>query len=324
MIRGPSLAVALVLGWLAIPALAAPPPGRLTEQGRLYDAADKPVSGRVMLTFAAYEAPQGGAPLWHETIAVELGDGYFSVALGDTVPFPASLWDGSVRYLGLKVNDDEEMSPREVVRSVPYALLAGDVAGDIHPASVSVGGKTVIDSSGRWVGPNGSSGSAGERGPPGPAGVTSRWQGFLLGPLSPGTNGSVAHLTVRAPEDGYITVRADFLNAVRNFFDDPMLMRRADCMVTSQLATAPGAPAEGIGMARIYVDGSLPTQGPLGGAYQTFALTAERSFAAVAGQPLTIYLNGQVDPDCQAALWFVVQMTAEFTKSYAETTLVPN
>jgi hypothetical protein len=318
---------------LAAPAWAATPPARLTEQGRLYDASasNKPLAGRAALTFAVYELPQGGAALWQETITVDLDDGYFSVALGETVAFPASLWNGGILYLGLKVNDDDEMSPREVVRSVPYALLASDVSGDIHPASVSVAGRPVIDSSGRWVGPaNGAStpgagtvGPPGAAGPPGPAGITSRWQGYLTGPLAPGTNGSVAHLTVRAPEDGFITVRADFLNAVRNFFDNPNLERRTDCIVSSQLASAAAPPTEGLGMARIYVNASLPTQAG-SGPFQTFLLTSERSFSVISGQSLTVYLNGQADPGCSTALWFHLQMTAEFTRSYTDVPLVPN
>jgi len=58
---------------------------------------------------------------------VALDDGYFVVALGSTTPLP--LFDGATRYLGIKVADDPEMTPREELVSVPYALMAGDVIG---------------------------------------------------------------------------------------------------------------------------------------------------------------------------------------------------
>src|SRR4029453_7983079 len=97
----------------------------------------------------------------------------------------AGLWNGRIRYIGLKVNDDEEMRPREAVRSVPYALTATDAIGDIHPTSVSINGTAVINSAGQWVGP--SLGLKGEKGDIGPSGVTYKWQGYLPGPVAPNT-----------------------------------------------------------------------------------------------------------------------------------------
>ncbi len=61
------------------------------------------------------------------------------------------------------------MTPRAVVQSVPYAMVAGDVFGDIHPSSVSVGGTTIIDSQGQWVGS--ATGLVGPTGPMGPPGM---------------------------------------------------------------------------------------------------------------------------------------------------------
>lgn len=135
----------------------------------------------------------GGTALWSEEFTVNLEKGYFSVQLGATSPFPPNLWDGSVRYIGMKVNDDAEMAPREEIASSPYALMCGNVNGNITPASVSVGGKPVIDATGKWVGdvaglqgppgpkgdpggagpagPKGEPGTAGPMGPAGPAGV---------------------------------------------------------------------------------------------------------------------------------------------------------
>src|SRR5579862_6801241 len=76
-------------------------PSTLTEQGRLFDGAGAPLDGTVALRFSIYSGPTGGAPLWTEVDQVTLADGYFSLAIGTVAPLPATLWDGSVRYVGV-------------------------------------------------------------------------------------------------------------------------------------------------------------------------------------------------------------------------------
>ncbi len=39
---------------------------------------------------------------------------------------PAIVWDGSKRWVGVKVGNDPEMSPRHAAVSVPYALVANE------------------------------------------------------------------------------------------------------------------------------------------------------------------------------------------------------
>jgi hypothetical protein len=161
-----SLVAAALAG--AGPASAAVPQ-LFAEQGRLFDTAGAPLAGNVTLTFALYAAPTGGAPLWTEVQTVTLDGGYYSVQLGAVSGLSAAVLDGSVRYLGITVGSDAEMAPRATVASVPYALLAGDAVGDLHPHTVSVNGTVVIDAQGHWVGPT--TGLAGATGPTGPQGV---------------------------------------------------------------------------------------------------------------------------------------------------------
>src|SRR5207249_2542299 len=79
---------------------------------------------------------------------------------------------------------------RQPVVSVPYALKAGaadDVTGDIHPKSITVNGKVVIDAMGNSLvagppGPMGDPGPQGAMGDPGPTGPVG-----MTGP--PGTTG---------------------------------------------------------------------------------------------------------------------------------------
>jgi hypothetical protein len=64
------------------------------------------------------------------------------------------------------------MTPREEIASVPYAITAGDVIGDIHPTTVSIGTTAVIDATGKWVGsPTGLVGPKGDTGAMGPMGL---------------------------------------------------------------------------------------------------------------------------------------------------------
>jgi hypothetical protein len=75
--------------------------------------------------------------------------------------------------MGMTIGDDPDLLPRAPVQSAPYALLAADVNGDIHPTTVSIGDTVVINENGEWVGPTtGLEGPAGPQGPAGPAGAT--------------------------------------------------------------------------------------------------------------------------------------------------------
>lgn len=177
-----SLSVVVVSAALVLAGRAwgASVPLRLNEQGRLFQAGgDTPVTGNVAMVFTIYDTPTAGTALWTETYSVALDEGYFSVQLGSTVPFPATLWNGAIRYIGVQVGADAEMTPREEVASVPYAIAAADVNGDIHPTSVSIAGQTVIDATGKWVGsptglvgPTGPTGATGEKGATGVTGAT--------------------------------------------------------------------------------------------------------------------------------------------------------
>ncbi|HLK40406.1 MAG TPA: collagen-like protein, partial [Polyangiaceae bacterium] len=154
-------------------------PGFLTEQGRLFDAMSNPVSGSTKFVFSLYTAATGGTALWTETQTITLDSGFFSAQLGETTAIPPATFvtaatGGNALYLGIQVNSDPELSPRQPLLSVPYAFVANNAIGDITPASISVAGHTVIDGTGAWVGtatgPSGGTGPAGPQGPAGPAG----------------------------------------------------------------------------------------------------------------------------------------------------------
>jgi hypothetical protein len=153
-------------------------PVRLNYQGLLLDTASgNPIpDGDYSITFAIYHSETITTPLWHETQVVAVAGGLFNVLLGSSNPISPTDWvDGRDLWLGLTLEGESEMTPRQQLVSVPYALNAGDVRGaDIHPVSVSIAAYgQVIDENGQWVGdPTGLIGPTGPQGPVGPVGAT--------------------------------------------------------------------------------------------------------------------------------------------------------
>jgi hypothetical protein len=148
--------VAAILVLLGASPSVAQIPRFLNYQGHLA-AGDTALVGTFKIAFSVYAAPTGGSPLWTETQTVPVAEGIFSVSLGSVVPLPPTLFAEADRYLGVKVESDPEMAPRQRILSVGYAFraeTADDVKGrDISPASVAISGAgPVIDRQGRWVG----------------------------------------------------------------------------------------------------------------------------------------------------------------------------
>ncbi len=119
-----AVGVVAAAGWTA--ASDAAVPNTLTEQGRLLDSNGNPVTAPVQFTFTVYDQATLGTALWTESQMITLDNGYFSARLGDKTALPANLFDGTVRYLGIKISTDAEMSPRQPIVSVPYALHAAE------------------------------------------------------------------------------------------------------------------------------------------------------------------------------------------------------
>jgi len=119
---GACLAVVASAAWAST---AGAVPNLLQYQGRLTNAAGAPITGSHSVLFALYSGASGGPPLWTEVQVVALDDGMFSVLLGGLTPLPSDAFAADGRWLGIKLDADPEMSPRQRVTSVAYALRAG-------------------------------------------------------------------------------------------------------------------------------------------------------------------------------------------------------
>jgi hypothetical protein len=100
-------------------------PLQITYQGQLTDTTGNPVpDGDYEMSFALYNVSTGGTALWSEAQTIAVANGIYTVILGqsenelDPTHFVGDL------YLGVTVGTDSEMTPRQSITSVGYALRA--------------------------------------------------------------------------------------------------------------------------------------------------------------------------------------------------------
>jgi hypothetical protein len=90
----------------------------ITYQGKLTDAAGNPLTGTYTVTFRLYNVSSGGTSLATSTQSVQVTNGLLTTP----VTFDPGFFDGQALWLGVKVGADAEMTPRQELRPVPYAL----------------------------------------------------------------------------------------------------------------------------------------------------------------------------------------------------------
>ncbi|MBN2226691.1 MAG: hypothetical protein JW763_04950 [candidate division Zixibacteria bacterium] len=116
-------------------------PGAITYQGRLTDSGGDPVTnGPYLIKFTIYAGESGNDSLWSSGFqSVTVTDGCFSYQLGASVPFPSGLFSAdTVRYLGITIDVDPEITPRTRLVSVAYACQARN-------ADTAIMAMTVVD-----------------------------------------------------------------------------------------------------------------------------------------------------------------------------------
>ncbi|RKZ00327.1 MAG: hypothetical protein DRQ10_04435 [Candidatus Hydrothermota bacterium] len=100
---------------------------QISFQGILADSSG-PLTGVHTITFAIYDASEGGTPLWTETHEVDLGQsGVFSVILGSQNPLDLPF--DRQYFIGISVDSKDELSPRRPMTSSPYAMNSENSSG---------------------------------------------------------------------------------------------------------------------------------------------------------------------------------------------------
>ena len=112
-----TIAMALLLTMCGI-VMAAPVNQSITYQGTLMNSAGNPLTGTYTVIFSLYEVSSGGSALAMDKHAVQSSDGLFTTQIA----FNQNLYDGQGLWLGISIGADPEMTPRQEIRPVPYAL----------------------------------------------------------------------------------------------------------------------------------------------------------------------------------------------------------
>ena len=123
-------------------------PQLINYQGKLTDKNGATVAdSSYNAEFRVYDLPTGGTMLWSETTLVNTSKGIFNVILGDQNPFPAAFfYDNPTIYLAVKIGTDAEMSPRQRITSVGFALSAADKPTTTSTSSTAVTTSTTTTS----------------------------------------------------------------------------------------------------------------------------------------------------------------------------------
>ena len=97
-------------------------PRVISYQGIAHDATGSPLSdGPHDFTMAFYTSSTGGAPVYEQKVAAEVVGGLFSLLIG---PIPESVEFGREYWLGVKIDEGNELAPRTSLTASPYALNA--------------------------------------------------------------------------------------------------------------------------------------------------------------------------------------------------------
>ncbi len=149
--------VAVVISLFHATPLLAAIPEQVNYQGRLVGSTDNPVpDGEYAITFSIYDSIQSTQPIWSEIqMPITVNNGLFSTMLPSDKgsPFPEDLF-GKGRYLGISVEKDPEMTPRQPLASTPFSFLAensdkiaGQTLGELDTRYVNTGEEEIINSS---------------------------------------------------------------------------------------------------------------------------------------------------------------------------------
>jgi hypothetical protein len=120
---------------------------RIPIQGQLTDSGGAPLDGNYDLTLRLYDVEVGGSALCTDTHAIDIDNGLFSTYLQGC----ATRVDGQQQlYLGIQVESDGEMTPRQSIYPVPYALTLRPGA-EIRGSSSTTSTLSVYNSTGKGI-----------------------------------------------------------------------------------------------------------------------------------------------------------------------------
>lgn len=121
--------------YVLTPAVEADVPHLLRYQGTAVDSNGVGLEGPYKLTFRLYDAATAGTKVWEEILTnVSITKGHFSVLLGQITSLTPMDWTKPC-WLSIQVNTEPELSPRQQFTSVPTAITAERLGGNIYTSS---------------------------------------------------------------------------------------------------------------------------------------------------------------------------------------------
>jgi len=116
-------------------------PPLINYQGQLTDASGNPQTGTKKLEFNIYDASSGGNKVWGPQTfnGIPLIGGRFNVMLGSTDAGGNALlsaFGANSRFLGIKVDNGTEITPRQQILSTPFAINAQNSENAINGVPV--------------------------------------------------------------------------------------------------------------------------------------------------------------------------------------------
>ncbi|HMN26739.1 MAG TPA: hypothetical protein PKE45_01195 [Caldilineaceae bacterium] len=126
----------------AVVEAAAAIPRTFSYQGMLRGADGNPLNGNVKITLRIYNVVSGGTALFTEVFnPVFVRAGVFSLVVGDaSVAIPANLFDNEKLFLGIAVGNDAELTPRQRLHPVPWAMQASTAVSAVTAKNLAQGG----------------------------------------------------------------------------------------------------------------------------------------------------------------------------------------
>src|SRR5688572_13817947 len=139
----------LIVLLLSLPLFAADVPQIINFQGRLTDTNNNPTSGSIDFQFRLYSAVSGGTQLpagspWSESQTLTVTNGVFNAPIGLVTPIPYSVFQSTNIYLQITV-EGENLAPRELLVTSPFAFSAQSLAGRTYDAFVDTSTVQTID-----------------------------------------------------------------------------------------------------------------------------------------------------------------------------------
>jgi len=122
----------VVIGFIYASTAFSAVPQIINYQGSLSDSGGTPVNATLNITFTLYDVVSGpGTTLWQETQSVDVTNGVFNVQLGADAgnPLTSSILNDPL-YLGVQVDTDAEMTPRQRISSAAFAIRSQTVEND--------------------------------------------------------------------------------------------------------------------------------------------------------------------------------------------------